>query len=86
MSLMDDNVIPGNYGKVFGTDAKETADLYAIKETLLRLDGIKDIAIDDTIFPKEFNVHTDKLVTIKAIEDAVKSLGFHAIPKSLFEL
>ena len=31
MSLMDDNVIPGNYGKVFGTDANETADLLAIK-------------------------------------------------------
>ncbi|WP_339654888.1 heavy-metal-associated domain-containing protein [Flavobacterium frigidarium] len=86
MSLMDDNVIPGNYGKVFGTDANETADLIAIKEALLKLDGISNIAIDDNIFPKEFNVHTNKIVKIEAIEDVVKSLGFHAIPKSLFEL
>ncbi|WP_026708005.1 heavy-metal-associated domain-containing protein [Flavobacterium frigidarium] len=86
MSLMKDNVIPGNYGKVFGTNANEAGDLQAIREALLKLDGITYVAIDDNIFPKEFNIHTDKIVKIEAIEDVVKSLGFHAVPKSLFEL
>ena len=83
---MDDNVIPGNYGKVFGTNANETADLHAIRTALLAVDGITEVAIDDNIFPKEFNVHTDRIVKITTVEDTVKSLGFHAVPKSLFEL
>ena len=33
MSYISDNVIPGNHGKVFGTDAKETTDLQNIKNT-----------------------------------------------------
>ena len=27
MSVLSDNVIPGNYGKIFGTNAIEDADL-----------------------------------------------------------
>jgi hypothetical protein len=86
MSLLDDNVIPGNHGKIFGTNANEPKDLMAIKHTLMELDGVVNVLVNDTIFPKEFTIHTDKLVTIKDIEDKVKSVGFHAIPKSLFEL
>jgi hypothetical protein len=86
MSLIDDNVIPGNHGKIFGTNANETNDLLEIKNILMELDGVVDVIVNDAIFPKEFTIHTDKLVTIKAIEEKVKSVGFHAIPKSLFEL
>lgn len=86
MSLLSDNVIPGNFGKIFGTNAVEDADLMEIKTSLLKLDGIKDVLLNTDIFPREFTIHTDKMVKITAIEKIVKSVGFHAIPKDLFEL
>lgn len=86
MSLINDNVIPGNHGKIFGTNANESSDLAIIKKRLLELDGISNIVLNESIFPKEFTVLTDKLVTIEAIEEQVKSTGFHAIPKSSLEL
>ena len=86
MSLIDDNVIPGNHGKIFGTNAQEEADLNAIKESILELDGITTVILNNTIFPREFTVHTDKLVSIEAIEKKVIEAGFHAVPKSAFEL
>jgi hypothetical protein len=86
MSVLSDNVIPGNYGKIFGTNAVEDTDLMEIKTQLLELDGIKDVLLNTVIFPREFTVHTNKMVTITAIENAVKSVGFHSIPKDSFEL
>lgn len=86
MSLLTENVIPGNHGKTFGTNAIEDLDLLAIKSSLLELDGIKKVIFNTDIFPREFTVHTSKIVSIGDIENKVKSAGFHAIPKDLFEL
>lgn len=86
MSILTDNVIPGNHGRIFGTNAIEEIDLIEIKSNLLKLDGIKDVLLNTEIFPREFTVHTSKIVSIGAIENKVKSVGFHAIPKDLFEL
>lgn len=86
MSVLTDNVIPGNHGKIFGTNAMEDSDLMEIKASLLELDGIKDVLLNAEIFPREFTVHTSKMVSISDIENKVKSVGFHAIPKDLFEL
>ncbi|MFV7235290.1 MULTISPECIES: heavy-metal-associated domain-containing protein [Flavobacterium] len=86
MSVLTDNVIPGNHGKIFGTNAMEDSDLMEIKASLLELDGIKDVLLNTEIFPREFTVHTSKMVSISDIENKVKSVGFHAIPKDLFEL
>ncbi|WP_166384737.1 heavy-metal-associated domain-containing protein [Polaribacter sp. 11A2H] len=86
MSLITKNVITGNHGKVFETNAKENHDLEKIKDKLSSLDGIKDVIINAEVFPKEFTVHTTELVNIKEIESVVKSLGFHAIPKTPFSL
>ncbi|MCM4173335.1 hypothetical protein DHD32_17810 [Arenibacter sp. TNZ] len=85
MSFISENVIPGNHGKVFGTNAKEASDLKWIEENLVKLDGIKDIIFKDG-YPVEFTVHTTKMVEIKEIEKLVRALGFHAIPKGLFAL
>jgi hypothetical protein len=35
---------------------------------------------------KELTIHTAAFVSVKAIEDVVKRVGFHVVPKSLFEL
>lgn len=86
MSLLSDNVIPGNHGKIFGTNANEKQDLENIKTKILKIDGIKDVIINNEVFPKEFTIHTNNLVSVKDVENAVQSLGFHAIPKDIFEL
>ena len=86
MSVLTDNIIPGNHGKIFGTNAVEESELTAIKTSLLELDGIKDVLLNTEIFPREFTVHTSKIVSIDTIENKVKSIGFHAIPKDLFKL
>jgi hypothetical protein len=86
MNFLSETVIPGNYGKVFGTNAKVDIDLDRIKSKVLSIKGIKDVIINAEEFPKEFTIHTTTLVKIKDIQDAVKSIGFHALPKGLFEL
>ena len=85
MSILSENVIPGNHGKVFGTNAKEANDLRRIKENLLKIEGVKNVTFNND-FPVEFTVHTSKMVEIKEIEKMVKGIGFHAIPKGLFSL
>ncbi|NQX85764.1 MAG: heavy-metal-associated domain-containing protein [Flavobacteriaceae bacterium] len=86
MSLLSENVIPGNHGKTFGTNAMSHSDLVKIKESISHIDGIKDVIIEEDKFPRDFIIHTNTLVSVKEIQDAVIKVGFHAIPKSLFEL
>lgn len=85
MSYISENVIPGNYGKIFGTDANKKEDLIRIKLHLLQIDGIKEVIFND-VYPKEFTVHTTKVVPISEIEKKVSALGFHAVPKGFFRL
>ena len=86
MSLLSENVIPGNYGKIFETNATEHKDLIKIKNAISKVDGVKDVILDENEFPKKITIYTSSLVTVKDIEDVVIKTGFHAIPKSLFEL
>ncbi|MEZ7497822.1 heavy-metal-associated domain-containing protein [Flavobacterium sp. Arc3] len=86
MSLLSQNIIPGNHGKIFGTNAMEEKDLIEIKNSLLELEGINDVIVNIEIFPREFTVHTKQIVSLTDIENKVKSVGFHAIPKATFEL
>jgi copper chaperone CopZ len=86
MGILEKNVIPGNDGKTFGTDAKEDADLSKIKTSLMEIDGIIDVVLNTDIFPREFTVYTDKVVSIGDIEDQVKKVGFHAIATDSFLL
>jgi copper chaperone CopZ len=86
MSLLNENVIPGNCGKIFGTNATENSEMEAIKAALLNLDGVTDVLLNTAVFPKEFTVHTDRIVSIDDVEEKVNEAGFHSVPKSLFEL
>lgn len=58
MSLLNDNIIPGNHGKVFSTNATDPGDLEIIKAEILDLEGIKDVLVNFETFPVEFTVHT----------------------------
>ncbi|MDO6491667.1 MULTISPECIES: hypothetical protein [unclassified Cellulophaga] len=87
MSLLSDNVIPGNHGKIFTTNAKEQAEIAKTVAAILTVEGIKDVLINADVFPAELTVHTTAIVEIEKIENAVKTTGFHAIPKGgLFQL
>lgn len=86
MSLLSENIIPGNHGKIFGTNAETAQDLEKIKNEILKLDGIEDVLLNNDIFPKEFTVHTSKLIEIDTIEKKVNEAGFNSIAKSLFQL
>jgi len=83
MSLFTDNIIPGEHGKVFGTDAEENTHLNEIKNNLLKIDGISEVVLNTEVFPREFTVYTDKVISVAEIEKNVKSIGFHAIPKEV---
>jgi hypothetical protein len=86
MSLLSENLIPGNHGKIFVTNAKDNTDLERIKNRILSLKGIKDVSLNSEVFPKELTIFTTKLVKVKDIEDVVMTTGFHAIPKGLFQV
>ena len=51
-SLLSENVIPGNQGKVFGTNAKEPQNLEKIKSALELIDGIKDVILHLDVYPR----------------------------------
>ncbi|WP_418262388.1 heavy-metal-associated domain-containing protein [Flavobacterium faecale] len=80
MSLLSNNIIPGNHGRVFGTDAKEDTDLEAIRKSILEIEGISEVAINNQVFPRELTIYSTKIINIQEVETKVKSVGFHAIP------
>ncbi len=86
MSLLSENVIPGNHGKAFETNAEDTEQLLRIKRLVLKVSGVKDVITNDHVFPREFTVHTNSLVQISDIQEVLKIADFHAIPKGLFKL
>lgn len=84
MSFLSENVIPGNYGKKFTTDADEQEEFEKIREALRTLDGVKDVMFEQGSKPTVFVVHTNKVVSVKDIEDRVKAVDLHAIPTGPF--
>jgi len=86
MSFISDNVIPGDHGKIFGTNTSKLDDIEKIKAAVLELEGIREVIINDIVFPLEFTVLTSKMVKVDLIEKKVSQLGFHAIPKGWFAL
>jgi hypothetical protein len=58
MSLLSENIIPGNHGKIFGTDAMEENDLIEIKTSLLTLEGINEVILNTEIFEGIYNIRT----------------------------
>jgi copper chaperone CopZ len=85
MSLLKENIIPGNHGKVFSTNAKGVHELGNIKAKVLELDGVEDVQLNLDVFPREFTVFTSKLITLEEIEEKVRSTGFHSITKNILE-
>jgi hypothetical protein len=66
MSLLSENIIPGNHGKIFGTDAMEENDLIEIKTSLLT-EGINEVILNTEIFPGNLQ-YTDQIVSLEDIQ------------------
>ena len=86
MNLLAQNIIPGNHGKVFSTDAKKDKDILKIIKAIKKIPGIKDIIINKDVYPIEFTILTTSLIHIETVGNAVKRFGFHAVPKGIFQL
>jgi hypothetical protein len=86
MCLLSNNIIPGTRGTSFGTNAKEETDLKTIQNSILTIDGIKEVMINLSLFPREIKVISSKLIPVHVIESKVKSVGFHAISKDPFHV
>lgn len=88
MSFFNDNVLPGDTGRVFRTNAEESEDLHEIAEKVYHLEGVHDVGINRDVFPVEFTIHSDdfSVVSIDDIEQAAIDCGFHLIPRSNFNV
>lgn len=86
MNFINENVIPGEHGKTFETNAKNPEDVQKIQSSILAIEGVKDVLVDLDSFPVALTVHTSAVVNIEEIEKVVQKDGFHAIPKALFPL
>lgn len=86
MSLISNNIIPGNHGRIFGTNATTDTDLNEIKISIGNLNGITDVVINNHVFPREITVYSNKIIDIHLIENKVKSVGFHVTPKESLDI
>jgi len=86
MSLLTENVIPSDHGRIFSTNASSDQQMDKIKSAIENVDGVKDVVLIKEVFPKEFIVHTSRLVRVIEVEDAVKHVGLHCIPKGVFPI
>lgn len=86
MTVITENVIPGNHGRIFTTNASNDSEMEEIKVVIEKIEGVKDVVLIKEVYPKEFIVHTTKLINNDIIERAVSVLGVKAIPKGIFPL
>lgn len=86
MNLISENVIPGDHGKTFETNAKDIRELEIIKKTILRMEGVRDVVINNDVYPREVTVLTTDFISVTEVEAAVHAEGFHVLPKKLFHL
>lgn len=86
MNIISENVIPGDHGKIFETNAESQSDLEQIKKAVIRIEGVKDILLNNEIYPREITVLTSAFVDVEAVAQAAHEEGFHVLPKTLFHL
>lgn len=84
MSFTSENIIPGDQGKTFGTNAIKASEIESVKAAISKVDGVKEVIVNQTVYPVEIVVSTSRIVAIKNIQKAAISVGFHVIQKGLF--
>ena len=86
MNLISENVIPGDHGKIFETNAENQSDLEQIKKAILRIEGVSEVLLNNEVYPREITVLTTAFVEITEVEQAADEEGFHVLPRTLFHL
>lgn len=86
MSLISENVIPGDHGKIFETNAENQSDLDQIKKAVLRIEGVSEVLLNHETYPREITVLTTSFVSVAEVAQAADDEGFHVLPKTLFHL
>lgn len=81
MTFISENIIPGNYGKKFATNADDPSEKTELEAALMEIDGVTDVIFDDDKHPLVFTIHTNKVVNIRTIQDKANELNFHVIAK-----
>lgn len=84
MSLISENIIPGDQGKTFGTNANKTFEIELAKTAISKVEGVKEVIVNQAVYPFEITVSTSRIVAVKDIQKAAISVGFHVILKGLF--
>ncbi|MCK0123926.1 heavy-metal-associated domain-containing protein [Gelidibacter sp. F2691] len=83
MTFITENIIPGNYGKKFTSDADDPAEKSSLEAAIMEIDGVTKVIFEDDS-PFDFTVHTDQVVHVTELQDKAKALGFHIIAKAPF--
>ncbi|TYP73585.1 heavy-metal-associated domain-containing protein [Aquimarina intermedia] len=86
MSLLSEHVIPGDHGKIFETNAKSRKDLERVQSFICELEAVRDVLINENVFPRQLTVHTSALLKVKDVERQVLKAGFHVVPKAIFPI
>ena len=84
MTITSENIIPGEHGKTFGTNANSASEVESVKNAILEVEHVEEVNVKDDVFPVEITVYTAEMVPIKDVQQAVISVGFHVIPKTVF--
>lgn len=83
MSTISDNLIYGDNGRIFETNAANETELETIKNAILNIRGVNSVHFYEQKKPTEFSVKTYLAVSVKEVEQAVIGSGYHAIPKTI---
>ncbi len=86
MDAIDEKTIPANHGKVFTVNIEDEFAFSDVQESVMEIDGIKDVLFDDGVTPHEIIVHTNGTVPTEEVLAAVEKHGFRATPDSAFPL
>lgn len=80
MSFTDENILPG-IEVSFGTNAETNDQLKEIEKALSTLEHVEKIVLKPEVFPKEFSIKTNAVLSIDSVQKKVIEVGYHAIPK-----
>ncbi|WP_310991285.1 heavy-metal-associated domain-containing protein [Aequorivita marina] len=86
MNIISENVIPGDHGKVFETNAENQRELETLKKAILKIEGVKDVLLNNDTYPREITVLTKDFVNVSEVEQAASSVDLHVLPRALFHL
>lgn len=84
MSYLTEYILPGTAGKIFLMGTDYSNDYQRVLKILDTVKGISTVSLNNSVFPREITICTEKPVAVREVQQRVKAFGFHAIPKAFF--